>query len=302
MFRSPFSWLGSSKTSSEPNRCEGLDWWVWIFRFRIDYPLFCMVAEHFGSSPGSQIGNRSIQRLPDPRIHCNRKRGGGLYARSLGLGGQPSFQVLTQSLQSLKTKPGVVDKKGIGKPEVLKATYEEAAQVWKLWSFKFETWFKADHPATADNVLDSASADIDSMDAHLHLALAYNRGSDAWRRLCYTYEPRNNRTSVRLLRHILSPPRATVTTLRSGVDRFESNLAEYESKGQPKPSDETLSAILLIMVPENLEEHLELNIQRFDHTSRCDQKLSTKRRQENVQVSIEKERESRGVNRQVKRK
>jgi hypothetical protein len=38
---------------------------------------------------------------------------------------------------------------------------------------------------------------------------------------------------------------------------------EYESRGQTKPSDETLRAVLLAMVPENLEEHLELNIQRF---------------------------------------
>ena len=37
---------------------------------------------------------------------------------------------------------------------------------------------------------------------------------------------------------------------------------------QPRPSDETLRAILLSMVPENLEEHLELNFQRFDSYSK----------------------------------
>ena len=41
-----------------------------------------------------------------------------------------------------------------------------------------------------------------------------------------------------------------------------------ESRGQAKPSDETLRAVLLAMVPENLEEHLELNIQRFDTYSK----------------------------------
>ena len=55
-----------------------------------------------------------------------------------------------------------------------------------------------------------------------------------------------------------------MSTMRSGLDRFESDIVEYESRGQTKPSDETLRAVLLAMVPENLEEHLELNIQRFD--------------------------------------
>ena len=57
-----------------------------------------------------------------------------------------------------------------------------------------------------------------------------------------------------------------MSTMRSrlGLDRFESDIVEHESRGQTKPSDETLRAVLLAMVPENLEEHLELNIQRFD--------------------------------------
>ena len=89
-------------------------------------------------------------------------------------------------------------------------------------------------------------------------------GLDAWRRLCVTYEPQNNRTNIRLWRRILSPARAAMSTMRSSLDRFESDIVEYESRGQAKPSDETLRAVLLAMVPENLEEHLELNIQRFD--------------------------------------
>ena len=59
-----------------------------------------------------------------------------------------------------------------------------------------------------------------------------------------------------------------MSTLRSGIDRFEADVAEYEARGQPKPSDEILRAVLLQLVPENLEEHLELNIQRFDTYSK----------------------------------
>ena len=46
-----------------------------------------------------------------------------------------------------------------------------------------------------------------------------------------------------------------MSTLRSGIDRFEADVAEYEARGQPKPSDEILRAVLLQLVPENLEEH-----------------------------------------------
>ena len=43
-----------------------------------------------------------------------------------------------------------------------------------------------------------------------------------------------------------------MSTLRGGIDRFEADVAEYEARGQPKPSDEILRAVLLQLVPENL--------------------------------------------------
>ena len=55
-----------------------------------------------------------------------------------------------------------------------------------------------------------------------------------------------------------------MSTLRGSLDKLESDIIEYEGRGQTRPSDETMRAILLSLVPENLEEHLELNIQRFD--------------------------------------
>lgn len=45
-----------------------------------------------------------------------------------------------------------------------------------------------------------------------------------------------------------------MSTLRSGIDRFEADVAEYEAKGQLKPSDEILCAVLFQVVPETLEE------------------------------------------------
>ena len=227
---------------------------------------------------------------------------------------QEGLKQLADGIALSAKRPGIVDVKGIGKPDVLKGTHEEVQKVWKTWSYKFETWFssqwgtgqtaldyarkKGDDPITPHDLLNSSIADIDAIDSHLHVALvslthgtAYDIvfnsrkkwGLDAWRRLCGTYEPQNNRTNIRLLRRFLNPPRATMSTLRGGIDRFEADVAEYEARGQPKPSDEILRAVLLQLVPENLEEHLELNIQRFDTYSKMraevisflEQKVST---------------------------
>ena len=212
---------------------------------------------------------------------------------------QEGLKQLADGIAQSAKRPGIVDVKGIGKPDVLKGSHEEVQKIWKTWSYKFETWFssqwgtgqtaldyarkKGDDPVTPHDVLNSSIADIDAIDSHLRVALvslthgtAYDIvfnsrkkcGLDAWRRLCGTYEPQNNRTNIRLLRRFLNPPRATMSTLRGGIDRFEADVAEYEARGQPKPSDEVLRAVLLQLVPENLEEHLELNIQRFDTYSK----------------------------------
>lgn len=49
----------------------------------------------------------------------------------------------------------------------------------------------------------------------------------------WTYEPQNTRTNIRLLRRFLNLPRATVSTLRSDIDRFEAHVAEFEAWGNP---------------------------------------------------------------------
>ena len=121
---------------------------------------------------------------------------------------------MTDTLSSLQKKPGIVDVKGIGKPEALKGSHEEARKMWKSWSYKFESWFgsqwkaghaaldwargKGDETVTARLLLDSTLEDVDGIDAHLHVALisltqgmpydiVFNSrkkcGLDAWRRL-----------------------------------------------------------------------------------------------------------------------
>lgn len=63
---------------------------------------------------------------------------------------------------------------------------------------------------------------------------------DAWRRLCQTYEPTSYRANIWLLRRILSPPRGTVETFRSQLDRLESDTNEYVAQGRTRPTDDAM--------------------------------------------------------------
>ena len=187
---------------------------------------------------------------------------------------------MSDSLKAALKKPGTVDVKGVGKPSELKGFHNEVAKAWKSWGYKLETWFCSqwlagqqalDWPRLKGDDPVSQWEDIVPIDAHLHVALvsltqgmAYDvidnsrkqGGLDAWRRLCFTYEPHNNRTNIRLLRRIRNPPRSTMSTLRSSLDKLESDIIEYEGRGQTRPPDETMRAILLSLIPEILKNIL----------------------------------------------
>ena len=97
------------------------------------------------------------------------------------------LQKLAEGFQKSSSRPGIVDVKGIGKPDHLIGSHEEVQKQWKPWSYKFETWFcsqwptgqqaldyargKGDDPVTAVDLLNSTLQDVDAIDAHLHVAL-----------------------------------------------------------------------------------------------------------------------------------
>lgn len=66
---------------------------------------------------------------------------------------------LTETLKSLKSKPGVVE------PEQLKGPHEEAGKHWKAGALDFARG-KGDGPVTADNLVNSTITDIDAMYRH----------------------------------------------------------------------------------------------------------------------------------------
>ena len=122
-----------------------------------------------------------------------------------------------RAFEAMTKKSNVVDIKGVGKPELLKGSNEDARKVWKTWSYKFESWFSSQFPAKGQECLDWARNKGDEtiqeptlteyvnkvpeamgVDRQLHVALisltsempytvVFNArkrcGLDAWRRL-----------------------------------------------------------------------------------------------------------------------
>ena len=68
---------------------------------------------------------------------------------------QEGLKQLADGIAQSAKRPGIVDVKGIGKPDVLKGTHEEVQKVWKTWSYNFETWFSSQW-GTGQTALDYA--------------------------------------------------------------------------------------------------------------------------------------------------
>ena len=96
------------------------------------------------------------------------------------------LQKLAEGLQKSSTRPGIVDVKGIGKPDALKGSHEEVQKQWKPWSYKFDVVLQewptsqqpldyarreGDDPVTDVDLLNHTLQDIDAIDAHFHVAL-----------------------------------------------------------------------------------------------------------------------------------
>ena len=67
---------------------------------------------------------------------------------------QASTQAQVSALASIAKKANVVDIKGVGKPNVLKGSHEDAKKTSKSWSYKFESWFGSQYPDVGQEALD----------------------------------------------------------------------------------------------------------------------------------------------------
>ena len=86
---------------------------------------------------------------------------------------------------------------------------------------------------------------------------------EAWRRLQKRHDATTGGRKRNLLRTIISPGRCSLLELQAGIERWESYVSRYEKKMKDKMDDETKLAGVESLVPEELEKHLILNLNRL---------------------------------------
>ena len=95
--------------------------------------------------------------------------------------------------------------------------------------------------------------------------VAYSRKNplEAWRRLQKRYDPTTGGRKRSFVRTIISPGRCSLLELQAGMKLWESYVSRYEKKMKDKLDDEINLAGLETLVPEELEKHLILNLNRL---------------------------------------
>ena len=94
-------------------------------------------------------------------------------------------------------------------------------------------------------------------------------GLEAWRKLTRRWKPLTGSRLRNLLRHVISPGRASLTELSGALERWEEQVSKYRnSKKQQERSrdipEDILMAALESLVPTDLEVHLQMNSSRFE--------------------------------------
>ena len=94
-------------------------------------------------------------------------------------------------------------------------------------------------------------------------------GLEAWRKLTRRWNPLTGSRLRNLLRHVISPGRASLTELPGALERWEEQVSKYRnSKNQQGQSrdipEDILMAALESLVPTDLEVHLQMNSSRFE--------------------------------------
>ena len=104
---------------------------------------------------------------------------------------------------------------------------------------------------------------LTSYEAHDIVANSRKNPLEAWRRLQKRYDPATRGRKRNHLRTIISPGRCSLLELQAGIERWESYVSRYEKKMKDKLDDEINLAGLESLVPEELEKHLILNLDRL---------------------------------------
>ena len=196
--------------------------------------------------------------------------------------------------QVRKDTPSLIDVKGLGRPKEFAGCEED----FQLWSKKTEAFFAgvikesemmlewaAEQPTEitttaidleflpTDTNVDRGVQNLEFVVQQMHTALmapandivANSRKNplEAWRRLQKRCDPTTGGRERNLLRTIISPGRCSLLELQAGIERWESYVSRYEKKMKDKLDDEIKLAGLESLLPEELEKHLILNLNRL---------------------------------------
>ena len=220
--------------------------------------------------------------------------------------GPASEQGMTRIMEGLVTqiralsersRPALVDVKGIGKPK----PFENDESRFHEWARKTEDFLvtidpkfekalewalEKENPINIEEVERELGGSIDqeqlledprgmalqlkSVLAHLTggeswsiVQNAQKNGFEVWRALHRRYDPITGGRRRNLLRAIVAPPRVSLDELGTALQTWEEMVSRYNKKnaklGEAQISDDFLCSAVEAMVPEELERHLQLN-------------------------------------------
>jgi hypothetical protein len=91
-----------------------------------------------------------------------------------------------------------------------------------------------------------------------------NMGLDVWRKLNRKFDPNNPVANLRLLRKIVRPSQVGMDQLISAIEQWEQDYKHYKDRTTEVLSDSMRKVCLQSMCPNDLSNHIDLNIVRLN--------------------------------------
>ena len=197
------------------------------------------------------------------------------------------------------SKKTLIDNKGLGKPSV----YDNDEKNFLKWARRTTNFMSSVYKGLtpilqqavdqdeaiawhvfSNSIIDVNNEDLEDMNDQIYHCLmaltdgesfdlvvgsGEGQGFEAWRKLNRRWDPVTAGRSKNLLKGILNPGKAKLSELAGAVDRLEDLMRRYCSRRKPDGSMATLDddirmAALEAMLPDALENHVQLNRARLD--------------------------------------
>ena len=213
---------------------------------------------------------------------------------------QEQVKALTDSIKQMRGSStlGLVDVKGIAKPQELNNKNAKDKAEFRTWRLKFCNWVESSFPAAKpifehletnqetqvdDDVIDAWATnvpDVERISAQLYATLVSvavdqpldlvknshrgkGQGFDAMRRLNKRYDPKSDAGSFKELISLMATKPQPMDLMISALERHEEQVRHYEERAGEKVSDSSRRCCLYNMLVEPLKTHIDLNIAKF---------------------------------------